>query len=62
MKPHMDLLPVLEGCTNEMLRLCLEDNDLFQLLHQASEDFASGVVPPTVSSSNVSHHDSSEER
>ena len=36
------------GCTNEMLRLCLEDNDLFQLLHSASEDSASGVVPPTV--------------
>ena len=35
------------GCTNEMLRLCLEDNDLFHLLHSSSEDFASGVVPPT---------------
>ena len=31
-----------------MLRLCLEDNDLFQLLRSASEDFASGVVPSTV--------------
>ena len=37
-KPHLDFPPVL----------CFEDNDLFQLLHSASEDFASGLVPPTV--------------
>ena len=45
---HLDVPPGLGGCTNEMFRLCLEDNDLFQWLHSASEDFASGVVPPTV--------------
>ena len=36
------------GCTNEMLRVCLDDHELFQLLFSASEDFARGTVPPTV--------------
>ena len=36
------------GCTNEMLRVCLDDNELFQLLFSASEDFASGSAPPLV--------------
>ena len=31
-----------------MLRVCLDDHELFQLLFSASEDFARGTVPPTV--------------
>ena len=59
-KPPSGSSPVPGGCTNEMLRLCLEDNDLFQLLHS---DFASGAVPPTSGpSSHVGHHDCSPER
>ena len=36
------------GCTNEMLRVCLDDHELLQLLFSAREDFARGSVPPTV--------------
>ena len=36
------------GCTNEMLRVCLDGHELLQLLFSASEDFARGSVPPTV--------------
>ena len=35
-------------CTNEMLRVCLDDHELFQLLFSASEDFARGTGPSTV--------------
>ena len=31
-----------------MLRVCLDDHELLQLLFSASEDFARGTVPPTV--------------
>ena len=33
------------GCTNEMLRVCLEDSELLQLLRLAAEDFARGTAP-----------------
>ena len=36
------------GCTNEMLRLCLDDMELFQLLFRAPEDFARAQVPDAV--------------
>ena len=37
------------GCTNEMLRVCLDDLELLQLLTTAAEDFARGATPPCVS-------------
>ena len=36
------------GCTNEMLRVCLDDLELFRLLFSASGDLARGTVPSTV--------------
>ena len=33
------------GCTNEMLRVCLDVPELLQLLHLAAEDFARGTTP-----------------
>ena len=33
------------GCTNEMLRVCLDDAHVFDLLHLAAEDFARGETP-----------------
>ena len=36
------------GCTNEMLRLCLDDMELFQMLFRAAEDFARAQVPDAV--------------
>ena len=33
------------GCTNEMLRVCLDDAHVLQLLHSAAEDFARGETP-----------------
>ena len=36
------------GCTNEMLRVCLDDHELFQLLFRAAEDFATADMPEPV--------------
>ena len=36
------------GCTNEMLRTCLDDAETLSLLLQAAEDFARGHVPDDV--------------
>ena len=36
------------GCTNEMLRTCLDDSEVFQLLFRAAEDCASASMPETV--------------
>ena len=36
------------GCTNEMLRVCLDDQETVSLLFEAAEDFARGQVPPVV--------------
>ena len=36
------------GCTNEMLRVCLDDGELFQLLYLAAQDFADGSAPTEV--------------
>ena len=36
-------------CTNETLRICLDEQELSQLLFLASEDFAKGTVPVGVS-------------
>ena len=36
------------GCTNEMLRLCLDDPELVQLLFRAAEDCARARMPDTV--------------
>ena len=36
------------GCTNEMLRVCLDDGELFQLLYLAAQDFADGSAPAEV--------------
>ena len=33
------------GCTNEVLRVCLDDAHVLQLLHSAAEDFARGETP-----------------
>ena len=33
------------GCTNEMLRVCLDDAGVLQLLRLAAEDFARGTAP-----------------
>ena len=33
------------GCTNEMLRVCLDDAHVFDLLHLVAEDFARGETP-----------------
>ena len=33
------------GCSNEILRVCLEDGELLSLLHFAAQDFARGEVP-----------------
>ena len=35
-------------CTNEMWRVCLEDQETLSLLFEAAEDFARGQVPPVV--------------
>ena len=40
--------PCPGGCTNEMLRVCLDDGELFQLLYLASQDFADGSAPAEV--------------
>ena len=37
------------GCTNEMLRVCLDDPELLHLITAAAEDFARGATPPCVS-------------
>ena len=34
------------GCTNEMLKVCLDDAETFQLLGLAAADFARSRVPP----------------
>ena len=39
------------GCTNEMLRVCLDDTEVLQLLFRAAEDFARTNVPESVSKS-----------
>ena len=36
------------GCTNEMLRGCLDDEETISLLFETAEDFARGQVPPIV--------------
>ena len=36
------------GRTNEMLRVCLDDQETVSLLFEAAEDFARGQVPPVV--------------
>ena len=36
------------GCTNEMLRTCLDDPEVFQLLFRAAEDCASASMPETI--------------
>ena len=36
------------GCSNEVLRVCLEDGELLSLLHFAAQDFARGEVPPEI--------------
>ena len=36
------------GCTNEMLRVCLDDHELFQLLFRAAEDTAKADMPESV--------------
>ena len=33
------------GCTNEVLRVCLDDPEVLQLLSAAAEDFARGTAP-----------------
>ena len=33
------------GCTNEILRVCLDDAHVLQLLHSTAEDFARGETP-----------------
>ena len=33
------------GCSNEMLKVCLDDEETCQLLFQAAEDFARGTAP-----------------
>ena len=35
------------GCTNEMLRVCLDDPEVFQLLFRAAEDYAAATMPET---------------
>ena len=37
------------GCTNEMLRVCLDDGEVLQLLHLAAQDFAQGRAPAEAS-------------
>ena len=37
------------GCTNEMLRVCLDDAEVLQLLFRVAEDFARTNVPESVS-------------
>ena len=37
------------GCTNEMLRVCLDDAEVFQLLFRAAEDLTRTNVPESVS-------------
>ena len=39
------LLSRTGGCTNEMLRVSLDDHETIQLLMSAVEDFASATVP-----------------
>ena len=36
------------GCTNEMLRVCLDDAEILSLLFDAAEDFARGEIPDNV--------------
>ena len=36
------------GCTNEMLRVCLDDAEILSLLFDAAEDFARGHIPDDV--------------
>ena len=36
------------GCTNEMLRVCLDDAEILSLLFNAAEDFARGHIPDDV--------------
>ena len=36
------------GCTNEMLRVCLDDAEILSLLCDAAEDFARGEIPDNV--------------
>ena len=36
------------GCTNEMLRVCLDDREVLQLLFRAAEDAARGEMPQSV--------------
>ena len=37
------------GCTNEMLRVCLDDEEVLQLLYLAAQDFAQGGAPTEAS-------------
>ena len=39
---HLGSAPGPGGCTNEMLRVCLDDAEVLQLLRLAAEDFARG--------------------
>ena len=36
------------GCTNEMLRVCLDDQETLSLVFEAAQDFARGQVPNVV--------------
>ena len=38
--------PGPDGCTNEMLRVCLDDGEVLQLLHLAAQDFESSSPTP----------------
>ena len=40
--------PGPRDCTNEMLRVCLDGGELFQLLYLAAQDFADGSAPAEV--------------
>ena len=42
------------GCSNEMLRVCLDDCEVFQLLFRAAEDCASASMPESASKAFMS--------
>ena len=42
------------GCSNEMLRVCLDDCEVFQFLFRAAEDCASASMPESVSKAFMS--------
>ena len=41
-------IPPAGGCSNEMLRVCLDDPEILSLLCDAAEDFARGEIPDNV--------------